>query len=79
MPRITIEISIDESLALDKLVNILNESSQAEKIPANSHGKLTVKTLLAMLAADAAQVVTRSGSWEAANMREVLQSHGYRG
>jgi hypothetical protein len=73
MPRITIEISVAESMALDELIVVLNESQT------NTHGKLTTKTLLAMLAADAAQVVTRSGSWEAANMREVLQSHGYRG
>lgn len=42
-----------------------------------SHGVLTVSTLLAMLAEDAAMVISRPGSWEGSNMAQVFQSHGY--
>lgn len=73
MPRITVEISVAESLALDELIVVLNESQS------NTHGNLNRSKLMAMLVSDAAMVVSRSGSWEAANMRELLQSHGYRG
>lgn len=42
-----------------------------------SHGALTPTTLLAMLAEDAGLVISRPGSWEGANMVQVLSSHGY--
>lgn len=42
-----------------------------------SHGELTVSKLLAMLAEDAAMVISRPGSWEGSNMAQVFQSHGY--
>lgn len=44
---------------------------------ATTHGKLDVPKLLVMLAEDAAMTNTRPGSWEAANMQQVLDSHGY--
>jgi hypothetical protein len=43
-----------------------------------SHGPLTMELLAAMLLEDVALVVRRPGSWEGANMRVVLQGHGYR-
>jgi hypothetical protein len=42
-----------------------------------THGKLSVSSLLAMLAEDAAMMNTRPGSWEGANMQHVFDSHGY--
>ena len=45
---------------------------------ATTHGKLDVPKLLLMLAEDAAMTNTRPGSWEGANMLQVLDSHGYR-
>lgn len=43
----------------------------------NSHGLLTVESLLTMLAEDAAMVTNRPGCWEAANMQTVIEAHGY--
>lgn len=42
-----------------------------------THGHLTVPQLLAMLAEDVAMTNSRPGSWEGANMQQVLDSHGY--
>ena len=44
----------------------------------NSHGPLTLKLLAEMLLEDVALAVRRPGSWEGANMRHVLECHGYR-
>jgi len=44
---------------------------------ATTHGKLDVPKLLLMLAEDVAMTNTRPGSWEGANMQQVLDSHGY--
>jgi hypothetical protein len=43
----------------------------------SSHGRLTVSSLLSMLAQDAAMTNSRPGSWEGSNMQQVLDSHGY--
>lgn len=43
-----------------------------------SHGELDITGLLTMLAQDAAMTNSRPGSWEGANMQNVLTSHGYR-
>lgn len=43
----------------------------------NSHGSLDIKRLARMLLEDVALAVRRPGSWEGANMRQVLRSHGY--
>jgi|GEM_PF-3175001 len=42
-----------------------------------THGSMTVPTLLAMLAEDAAMTNSRPGSWEGSSMQQVLDSHGY--
>lgn len=44
---------------------------------ATTHGDLNVSTLLAMMAEDLAMTNYRPGSWEGANMQQVLDSHGY--
>jgi hypothetical protein len=44
---------------------------------ATTHGPLDAKALLVMLAEDAAMVHSRPGSWEGANIGELLASHGY--
>lgn len=51
--------------------------SHEQREGATTHGKLTVSSLLGMLAEDAAMTNTRPGSWEGANMQQVLDSHGY--
>jgi hypothetical protein len=42
-----------------------------------SHGRLTVSSLLSMLAEDAAMTKSRPGSWKGSNMQQVIDSHGY--
>lgn len=42
-----------------------------------SHGPLDMKRLARMLLEDVALTVRRPGSWEGANMAQVLRSHGY--
>lgn len=76
MKKITIEISEETEQALKTLVQNANEHVDRNEDYC-SHGKLTTKTLLTMLAEDAAQVETRPGSWEGTNMATVLSSHGY--
>jgi hypothetical protein len=43
----------------------------------SSHGPLDMPKLTAMLLEDVALMVRRPGSWEGANMGQVMQSHGY--
>jgi hypothetical protein len=43
----------------------------------NSHGPLTLQKLMDMVAEDVGMSVTRPGSWEGANMRNVIRAHGY--
>lgn len=70
-----LRVHVDECtyLNLKQLVDAMNRSRHVEGFPA----KLTVGTLLQMLAQDCAMVVTRPGSWEGANMADILQGHGY--
>lgn len=74
--RIVIEVSAETAELLDELIVRCNESHR-ERDGANTHGELTPATLLAMLAEDAGMVIRRPGSWEGANMVQVLISHGY--
>lgn len=43
----------------------------------NSHGALDLAKLVAMLLEDVALMIQRPGSWEGANMMQVMASHGY--
>lgn len=76
MPRITIEISASGALEIQSLVDRMNLQDNLEL--GTSHGGMTMKKLITLLAEDAALVESRPGSWEGANMAAVLQSHGYR-
>lgn len=76
MKRITITISEDTAEALAKLATYCSYEDKARN-GATTHGPLTPAKLLAMLAEDAGMVITRPGCWEAANMDQVLASHGY--
>jgi len=76
MKRIAVSMSDETAAALARLVKACN-AAHDERDGFTSHGKLTAASLLAMLAEDAAMVMTRPGSWEGANMAQVLQSHGY--
>lgn len=76
MKRICIDVSDETAAALARLVQSCNDAHDARD-GFTTHGKLTLASLLAMLVEDAAMVMTRPGSWEGANMAQVLMSHGY--
>ena len=76
MKRLTIAVSDKTATELDELVRLLNDHHESI-VRYSSHGRLTRASLLAMLAEDASLVVSRPGSWEGANMANVLSSHGY--
>lgn len=76
MRRFTIEVSDDTAARLAELAKLCTAADK-ERGGATTHGELTVSGLLAMLADDAAMVLTRPGSWEGSNMATVLTSHGY--
>jgi hypothetical protein len=74
MKKITIEISDDDAKQIQELLSFMELCGSGEN---TSHGKLTIKTLAEMLMQDVALAVRRPGSWEGANMGQVLASHGY--
>lgn len=69
--KLTVEIT-DEDAKLIKTFLVGTKKGEA-----NSHGPLDMKALAWMLLEDVALAVRRPGSWEGANMRQVLASHGY--
>jgi hypothetical protein len=69
--KIKIEIP-DERYTLIKELMDNNQSGEF-----NSHGPLNLLTLVDMLLEDVAMTVSRPGSWEGANMIQVLICHGY--
>jgi hypothetical protein len=69
--QLTITLSSEQEMALQHLLDACDDPE------CSSHGPLTLTKLAQMLLEDAALVVTRPGSWEGANMMQVLQSHGY--
>lgn len=71
MKRITIEISDEDAKLIEQ---VLQRSARSE---CNSHGSLTLEKLAVMLLEDVALSVRRPGSWEGANINQVLSSHGY--
>ena len=77
MPSIQIDISAQITRSIAELAERCTVANQ-ERAGATTHGPLTAKTLLAMLAEDAALTITRPGSWEGSNMATALESHGYR-
>lgn len=77
-PTRTITFQLDARIyeGLRMAVHLCNQVHSARD-GANTHGQLTIETALAMLAEDLALTATRPGSWEGANMLQVLCSHGY--
>ncbi|GAC1632175.1 MAG: hypothetical protein NVS9B10_26340 [Nevskia sp.] len=52
-------------------------ASVGEREGGNTHGRLNLPKLTRMLLEDVALAWRRPGSWEGANMTQVLESHGY--
>lgn len=76
MTRIVIQVSEETAVHLRELAARCAEENKLQK-GFTSHGELSVSSLLAMLAEDAAMVISRPGSWEGSNMAQVFSSHGY--
>jgi hypothetical protein len=66
MKKITVTVSETEAANLAVLVRRCNELDKPQD-SATTYGQLTVAGLLAMLAEDAAKVISRPGCWEASN------------
>jgi len=71
MPKFTVDVSEEDLKLIECGLRRMNQSD------GNSHGPLDVQGLAAMLMQDVALAVRRPGSWEGANMSQVLSSHGY--
>ena len=76
MKHISVEVSDDLAARLDELANLCTEADETRG-HATTHGALTASDLLAMLAEDVGMVISRPGSREGVNMKNVLDSHGY--
>lgn len=75
---VAVAVSLGEGIYNDLLavVDYCNRADH-ENGGATTHGKLDIPRLIAMLAEDAAMTNSRPGSWEGANLQQVLESHGY--
>lgn len=69
--KIAIEISDDDAALVREFVKAFAQQTES------THGPLTIEKLAAMLLEDVALAERRPGSWEGANMLNVLTSHGY--
>lgn len=74
--KVTLELPEETYRDLRAVVAACNFADK-QRAGFTTHGKLDVDRLLLMLAEDAAMTYSRPGSWEGANMQQVLDSHGY--
>lgn len=73
--KLQVELDIAEATRED--VEAFIAATQAREDLFSTHGPLDVATLLEMLLEDVGLMVSRPGSWEGANMANVMASHGY--
>ena len=70
--RVTIEISDEDAGLIRQLLDRIGDTEF------NTHGRLDIETVAAMLLEDVALAQRRPGSWEGHNMLHiVLAAHGY--
>jgi hypothetical protein len=69
--RLTIKLSAQDAALIDEFLEYAKSSTF------NSHGPLDRNRLAQMLLEDVALAMRRPGSWEGANMLQLLRSHGY--
>ena len=69
--KLRIDIREEDAALIETILGIEPEFG-------STHGPLTMKRLAEMLLEDVALAVRRPGSWEGANMDQVLRSHGYK-
>jgi hypothetical protein len=81
MPPTTliVDLSEEELRHISRLIEGQNQTMEAVdgEFVGNTHGKLDLTTLATMLLEDVALADRRPGSWEGANMLQLLSSHGY--
>ncbi len=70
--NLQVEIADEDAQLIQALI-----ASFGEREDCNSHGRLDLQKLTRMLLEDVALAWRRPGSWEGANMTQVLESHGY--
>lgn len=75
--RIELEVSEEVLAALTELAARCNHCCAIGDGFASHGAAFTPAKLLEMLAEDAAKIVSDAESWQSANMRHVLASHGY--
>lgn len=73
---VPVPIPSDTLRDLTTLVQSCNEAGEVRG-GVNTHGRLSVPTLLVLLAEDVGRMVSHPKSWEAAYMVQVLLAHGY--
>lgn len=71
--RLTIQLTAEDAALIDEFL----EYTKGANLGASSHGPLNRHRLAQLLLEDVALAMRRPGSWEGANMRQVLRSHGY--
>lgn len=76
MPSMQIEVSEEVAASLAELARRCTEADE-ERNGATTHGPVEPADILAMLAEDAALVVSRPGSWEGSGIAQHLAAHGY--
>ena len=79
MKHTTLEIVVSEDVAaaLAELAGRCNRCCAIGDGFASHGAAFTPQSLLAMIAEDAAKIVTDPASWQSANLQHVLASHGY--
>lgn len=70
--KIEVEIPDQEYALIEQFMDGVNQCGEF-----TTHGPLDLFVLVEMLLEDVALTVSRPGSWEGANMIQVLTSHGY--
>lgn len=71
--KIRIEISKEDAALIKAALRELPDGEPHS----NSHGRLNLHRLAALLLEDVALAIRRPGSWEGANMLRLLECHGY--
>lgn len=75
---VEVELTEEIVVALTQLAGRCNHCSAVSDGFASHGASFNVAKLLAMLAEDAAMMITQPDSWQSAHMRRVFAAHGYR-
>jgi hypothetical protein len=70
--KLEVEIADEDAQLIQALIAACGAGEEG-----NTHGRLDLQKLTRMLLEDVALAWRRPGSWEGANMNQLLESHGY--